>query len=180
MVIVVPRRMSLRKSSPCSQKKPPRYRMCSFLAGSPYGHIMPSSFQFTMAITGWQTIPIEKREEFANTFISGKETAGRKIGIRQIAAQWAEKDPVDALAWLDGLPESDATAKYGTIASVISPKDLPGALSRLKEQPPEAYRISIIQVFDAWQKAHPGEKPEHSTLDAFTLRVWEDLQSLSP
>lgn len=99
---------------------------------------------------------------------------GMEIYAHSLFARWQKLDPEDfSLSPYAKFFESNSTAP-------VVPPDLDSALNQADSLAPAQRQAGIVRVFDAWNKAHPGEIPDTSGWTEVRRRAWEDLEALQP
>jgi hypothetical protein len=117
----------------------------------------------------------------------GAETASRLVAsaganqfnrISEIARTWAETDPAATVNWLDSLPAENAFAARKARISILAATDLDATLDWADTLPRETRSSALVSAFDAWRKAHPGQRPVMSDWSETRRRAWADLEAL--
>lgn len=134
--------------------------------------------QSAAAVARWKELPAAERFDDATKQAAGIIPAARGWRIQCIASAWAETDPATAIRWLDSLPEEDRMAANTARVSAIAAHDLTATLDWVDGLPLEQRPPSLVPAFDAWTKAHPGERADRSGWPAERVIAWEDLEAL--
>ncbi len=130
------------------------------------------------SIERWKILPAPDRAEEATRIVSIVAPAARSLPILHIAREWAEVDSSACSRWLDSLPPENGAAANAARASAIAPYDLAATLDRIDQSPPEQWNQLIVASFDAWTKAHPGQRADRTAWPVARSQAWEDLEVL--
>ena len=103
--------------------------------------------------------------------------SGREIWAQGLLARWSKIDPEDFShspysGFFKSKPADETTATL--------PDNLESALARADQQSPAQRHSGLMQAFDAWTKAHPGERPDTTGWSPVRQRAWEDFEALKP
>jgi hypothetical protein len=129
----------------------------------------------------WTSLPEEERAENANRLVAEGSSAGRDECITAIAKAWAATDPDAAVRWLDSLPPENAVTAKAARISTLAALDLTATLDWADQLPHrESRHNSLVSAFDAWTKAHPGERADQTGWPAARVQAWNDLEALQP
>ncbi|GAA5129253.1 hypothetical protein JIN84_03130 [Luteolibacter yonseiensis] len=129
------------------------------------------------ALERFKSLPAREKPDAAENLMAGIVPAARSGRMRSIAQTWADTDPSAAIRWLDARPPEDRPAANTARASAIAPHDLTVTLDWM-DGLPEEQRLSLVQIFDSWTKAHPGQRADRSGWPAGRVEAWEDLEAL--
>jgi hypothetical protein len=113
--------------------------------------------------------------------VAEASSAGRDECITAIAKAWAATDPDAAVRWLDSLPPENAVTAKAARISTLAALDLTATLDWADQLPHgESRQNSLVSAFDAWTKAHPGQRADQTGWPAARVQAWNDLEALQP
>lgn len=147
-------------------------------ARTPYANLVNEIYgqNINEGLESWRKVPAEERAATANNWIAGKKGHEEISRIWRLTREWAEQDPAAATDWVATLPETRREQSYQIIAGVRAAKDLNGTLDWGEELPTAVQVATMVEAFDGWSKAHPGQRPDMSGWSEERVTAWEDLQ----
>lgn len=150
---------------------------------SPYAGsiVTDTGEESTEAVERWKALPASEQVDAASSLVASVIPQVRDSRISAIAGAWAETDPDAAARWLDSLPPENEISASAARISALAAHDLTATLDwadRLPDGQPR--QNSLVSAFDAWTKAHPGERADRTGWPSARAQAWEDLEALQP
>lgn len=139
-----------------------------------------SAFVGSEDVKNWDSLTQERRVEVANQAISEPDPKVRDMKIFAIIRHWAAVDPEANTAWLESLPTENRPGFYKASFAASAPEHLESSLDQAGKLPPVQREACRVTAFDAWTKAHPGERADRTGWPAERVTGWEDLEALQP
>lgn len=130
------------------------------------------------AIERWKALPDMERADSASNLVASVIPVSRGFRISAIAEAWAETDPAATLRRLDSLPQENAVSANAARIRALAAHDLTATLDWADHLPAGQRRDSIVNAFDAWTKAHPGQQADRTGWPAGRAQAWSDLEAL--
>ena len=149
-------------------------------ARSAYARYLPAPLHgdLTVALAEWRTSPPADPPSAANRLLESRPEPARPTAVRKVTTLWAESDPAACRDWLDSLPPDlrEPGAVQFTIARAAA--DLGPTLDWLDQFPPAIRHGALVNAFDTWTAAHPGEMPDTARWSEERRQAWADLHTL--
>lgn len=134
--------------------------------------------RFAAAVARWKELATAERSDAASKQVADIAPGARIWRIQSIAEAWAETDPAATVRWLDSLPPEDRMSANTARVVALAAHDLTATLDWVDGLPAGQRPTSLVPAFDAWVKAHPGERADRSGWPADRVQAWEDLEAL--
>lgn len=126
----------------------------------------------------WKQAGAPDREVAANRIIEEAKGDLRRHAVSGITNEWVSVDPDACRTWLESLPPDLTEQAKGGYVAVRAAQDLEGTLDFIVGTDPAYRHTYMMNAFDSWTKAHPGESPDMAAWTEQERRVWSDLEAL--